>query len=178
MHLHDLQPNEIEALAHAYQRAFTSPPWSKKPMSLDDVQKRWAHNQRLPGFTCLVGTEENQIVAASWWDTPTNAELAHEYGDALEQFVREQFPNQPIVWIRAMFITPDAQGRGLAQLLGKTTIEHIRSKIPHAICLLRMRDDNVRIIRTNERIGFCRTNIKTPSKEPEVSYDYWYLPMR
>jgi hypothetical protein len=43
------------------------------------------------------------------------------------------------------------------------------------LILTRMRNDNLPILKIADRLGFQRTGIKIPSRQPGTFHEYWYL---
>lgn len=55
-------------------------------------------------------------------------------------------------------------------------MQDIMEHLAPVILLTRMRDDNTKIVRANERLGFRRTGIRVASKAtPGLQHEYWYL---
>ncbi len=166
-------PSEAESICLIFQSAFSGPPWNER-FSMAVLLKQWADHSQKPGFRCLVAENEGELIGATWWDTPTLAQLETERGKALAAMSAGMNPGT-IVWLRETCVDRSFHRRGVARRLKQESLRAISCYPKPVLLLTRMRDDNAGIVRINSSMGLKRTNITTPSKTfPGVVHEYWY----
>ncbi|HSW96723.1 MAG TPA: GNAT family N-acetyltransferase [Candidatus Saccharimonadales bacterium] len=139
-----------------------------------------------PGFKpFLAHNVSGRVVGALWSDTPSLLDITSEWGEQLSKFAYEKLiehgffttsqGQNKIVWEREIFIDPAYQGNGIGTQLRMRFHNYLEQHYPEGTLLLvRMRDDNVKIITIAEKIGYQRTYIKTPSRNPDITNDFWF----
>ena len=158
-----------------YRACFSGPPWNQK-VAEKEAETRWQDHFSKAGFIYFVAQEDQQVVGASWFDTISYEALAQERGRELVNFAESVDPKLPLVWIRETIVDPAFQGKRIASQLKERIMEEVKNHFAPVILLTRMRDDNLKIVRANEKLGFKRTGIKAPSKAtPGLLHEYWYL---
>ena len=165
---------DASAVQRIYREAFSGPPLYQS-FTEESVSGVWEEQSSKTGFCCLVAEEGHSVVGATWFDMPNDESLAAERGRELVLFARAQSVSAPIVWIRETVVLPEFQSQGIGSTLKRAAMANIRQTFNEVILLTRMRDDNTRIVRANEKLGFQRTGIQVPSKSsPGVMHEYWY----
>lgn len=160
------------AVEEVYRLAFAGPPWYEQ-LSSEEVARRWQKCVSERGFGCLVAEIAGQVIGFTCWDEPTLAGLAQERGEALANFAAKR--NRPVVWFRETCVDPSRQGEGVARRLKDAVVLYVSGTKRSYLALTRLRDDNTRIIRLNESLGFQRTGIRVPSSQVSgLFHEYWY----
>lgn len=163
------------AVTTVLRRAFSGPPWNES-WDQPKVDRMWKDHSMRPGFDCLVADRDGRVVAATWYDTPSDEDLARERGTELSNFVRSHGAEGSVVWIRETVCDPDVQGTGLAGRLKEAALARLKDRFLGCLLLTRMRDDNVAIVRINRRLGFEKTGVRVAFQNiPGLVHDYWYL---
>lgn len=158
-----------------YQICFSGHPWNQE-VTKEEAAMRWQDHSSRHGFTCFVAEESQQVIGASWFDMISHATLAQERGQELANFVTSIDPMLSLVWIRETIVDPEYQGKRIASQLKERVLQDIKQRLAPVILLTRMRDDNVKIVRANEKLGFKRTGIKVASKMTlGLVHEYWHL---
>lgn len=158
-----------------YRICFSGPPWNRE-VTEEETVARWQDHSSQSGFVCFVAEESQRVVGASWFDTISHEALAQERGRELADFAVSINQTLPLVWIRETIVDPTFQGKGIASQLKERVMQEISEHIAPVILLTRMRDDNTKIVRANEKLGFKRAGIKVASKAtPGLLHEYWYL---
>lgn len=158
-----------------YRICFSGQPWNQD-VPEEEVAARWQDHSSRQGFTCFVAEESQQVVGASWFDTISHEALAKERGHELVDFVKSINPTLSLIWIRETIVDPAFQGRSIATQLKERAMQEIRGRFVPVILLTRMREDNTKIVRANEKLGFKRTEITVASKATlGLFHSYWYL---
>lgn len=173
------QRDKVEKLAIAYLEAFRGFPWSEDSLTINEVNKRLESQLNKTGlriFTFENAAEE--IVAASWFDTPTLSDIENERGLELRNFAERTMSAWKIdrlIWEREVLVVPSYQNLGLGTRIRTRVIEYIDRTFYSSLILTRMRDDNFPIIKIAEKLGFKRTDITKPSSQIlGVSHEYWF----
>ena len=169
--------------AQAYLKAFHGAPWYETDLTIEEVSRRLNEQASKPGFDGIwIHDGQGELVCASWYDTPDLGSLQKEQGKPLRDLVESlsiQTGAVKLVWQRETIVSPQYQTQGLALIVKQA----ITSRLKHAadsygspiIVATRMRDDNVRIIKVNEKVGFERTGVKVESrKTPGKTHEYWF----
>lgn len=168
-------PVDEETIISIYKACFSGPPWNQD-VTEEEAAARWYDHSSRFGFTCFVAVKDQQVVGASWFDVISCEKLIQERGRELGCFVISINPTLPVVWIRETIVIPLFHGQRIASQLKECIMLEIKECLAPAILLTRMRDDNIGIIRVNERLGFNRTGIKAVSNTtPGLLHEYWYL---
>lgn len=168
-------PEDEASIKLIYRTGFSGQPWNQN-VTEEEAAARWQDHSSRPGFTCFVAEENRLVVGASWFDPISHETLAQERGQELVNFVMSIDPALPLIWIRETVVDPAFQGRGIASQLKERVLRNIRERLAPVILLTRMRDDNIKIVRANEKLGFKRTGIKVESKAtPCLLHEYWHL---
>lgn len=168
-------PGDEARIKSVYKVCFSGPPWNQE-VTEEEAEARWADHSSRAGFVCFVATENEQVIGASWFDTISLEELARERGDDLVAFVTSLGSMLPAVWIRETIVDPRFQGKRIASQLKEWAVRDIAERLSHTILLTRLRDDNTKIIRANEKLGFRRTGVRVASRgTPGLSHEYWYF---
>lgn len=175
MLIRPFRQKDVPEILIAYKEAFEGFPWNQT-LEEDLVAGVWNDHSNRPGFACVVGTVDDSIVAMAWWDTPSVDELRLERGEELVAFARGlNAPPRPIVWEREVLVRPIYHGHGFGREIRVRAHEIIRSGYPNALVLTRMRDDNTPILSIGTKMGFARTGIRMPSRNPTTAHEYWFL---
>jgi len=175
MIIRKFRPGDEIKIKLIYRICFSGPPWNQE-VSVEETAARWQDHSSRPGFTCVVAEENQRVVGASWFDTISHEALIQERGRELMDFVLSINPALSLVWIRETIVEPAFQGKGIASQLKERVMQEIRSISQPVILLTRMRDDNTKIVRANEKLGFKRTGIKVASRMTQgLLHEYWYL---
>jgi GNAT superfamily N-acetyltransferase len=139
------------------------------------IRERWLRQQKESNFHCLLIEVDEQVRAVSWFHDISHQAVETNKGKKLFDFVKGNYPDRPCVWVDATVTDPEFQGRGMATELKQKVLERISNLYVNALILTRMRDDNVGIIKVNEKFGFLRTGVKVSGKD-KVCHEYWYRP--
>jgi GNAT superfamily N-acetyltransferase len=111
----------------------------------------------------------------AWWDTPGSDDLRQERGEDLAAFaLRLGAPPRTIVLEREVLVRPIYHGRGYGKEIRIRAHDVIRATFPKALVLTRMREDNAPILAIGTKMGFARTGIRMPSRNPKTFHEYWY----
>jgi RimJ/RimL family protein N-acetyltransferase len=173
MFIRTIFPGEETRVWNLCQRSFAGFPWFET-MPDEAIQNRWRQHNARTNFCCLVAEINTQIAGVSWFHEITDDELELEKDKALREFATTNFPAVTRIWVDATVTDPDFQKSGVATQLKVKLLEMIRTSYPETCILTRMRDDNVGIIRINERFGFKRTGVKVLGKN-DIRHEFWYL---
>jgi RimJ/RimL family protein N-acetyltransferase len=158
-----------------YAECFSGPPWNQ-PVSRTEATERWKKHISMSSFYCLVAEIDNKIIGASWFNVMSPEELKEERGEEILNFVTSKHQGRKILWIRETIVDPKFKNQGVAKSIKSEIMSHIRANLPQSLLLTRMRDDNVGIIKVNEKIGFKRTGIKIKSlSNRDINHEYWYM---
>lgn len=169
------RPGDEIYIKSIYRACFSGPPWNQE-VTEEEAAARWQDHSSRPGFTCLVAEENQRVIGASWFDAVSREILAQERGRELVDFATSIHPTLPLVWIRETIVDPAYQGREVASQIKERVIQEIKERLAPVILLTRMRDDNTKIVRANEKLGFKRAGINVASKTtPGLQHEYWYL---
>lgn len=161
-----------------YQICFSGPPWNQE-VTIEEAAACWRDHSSRDRFTCFVAEENQLILGASWFDAISHDALVQERGRELMDFAIAIDSELPLVWIRETFVDPAFQGRKIASQLKDRAMQEIKDYFIPVIILTRMRDDNTKIVRANERLGFKRTGIKVASETTMgLLHEYWYFVLR
>ena len=173
MNIRSICKGDEVAIWKLCQKAFKGYPWFEN-MTDDSIKARWMKHIREPNFQCLVVVNDgNQILSVAWFHDISHETIKIQKGVPLLEFVTSKHPDRPCVWIDATVTDPDFQGRGMATKLKQAIFERILGLHSRPLILTRMRDDNVGIIKVNEKFGFIRTGIKITGSG-EVQHEFWY----
>ena len=177
MIIRSYQVGDESVIQSIYQACFSGPFWNLN-LTKESVAARWQDHCSREGFTCFVTEEGQKVVGASWFDMISRETLASECGSELADFTALIDPALSLIWIRETIVDPAFQGKRIASRLKNRIMHEIRSCHAPVILLTRMRDDNTKIVRINERLGFLRTGIRVASRAiPGLIHDYWYYVM-
>jgi len=180
-----------EAIAASYRAAFSGFPWNSE-VTIEEARKQLQSHKRKPGFEGLIATansvtqsrprglippfrvsKEHDLLAAMWWDSPTQEQLAEERGAELAKLARNCVP---FVWGRELLVRPEYQGKKIGLALRRAFIETIRVRYGTCWVFTRMREDNIPVIRIAEKQGYKPTGIRVSAKEaPGIHHEYWCL---
>lgn len=166
-------PEDVANIKKLCQRAFLGFPWFEV-MTDEYIEKRWVSVVQNKKFCCLVAEIDNFIVGISWFYEITDVQLSLK-GSDLERFVETKYSGLTKVWIDATIVDPNFQGRRIATTLKMKSLEFVRSNYSEVLLLTRMRDDNIGIIRINEKFGYSRTGVKVPAGKENLSHEFWYI---
>ena len=163
-----------------YRRSFRLGVW-QEDLSVETVIERLKKNfsGNFRGYF-LFGPNET-CIAASWYEFIDIDKLIGERGQLLYQFVENQLKQndlKTIVWYAGTQVDPDFGGQGIASMLKKLTdinLTKTASEVGGVLIATRLRDDNIRIININTKLGYQRTGLRMPcTLEPSISHEYWY----
>jgi L-amino acid N-acyltransferase YncA len=176
--IRDFRWTDVIAIHRAYQGAFAGFPWYET-LSDAEVQRRWESYMSKRGFRVLVAEWFGEVVGALLWDAPILDELRVERGEILARFAERHLGFKTLlIWEREVFVSPDAQRKGIGTELRRSFLDRMRETATTLI-LTRMRNDNLPIIHIARMFGFSPTGIKTPSSQaPGVSHEYWFMSQR
>ena len=180
------------AIVASYQAAFSGFPWNS-PVAMEEARKCFRNHKRKPGFEGLIATATNvtlfrpmgallpfrvsnqhDLLAAIWWDCPTEKQLATERGEELAKFVHDK-GMIPFVWEREVLVRPEYQGKKIGLALRRAFIETVRVRYGTCWVFTRMREDNIPIIRIAEKLGYKPIGIRVPANEAlGIGHEYWY----
>jgi len=170
--------DDAKRIKQIYKICFSGPPWNQE-VTIEETENRWADHSSKPSFECFVAVSDNQIVGASWYDEISRNMLSKERGVKLINFINSIDQNIPLIWIRETIVDPSFQGKGIASQLKNNVMNEIINKYSPAILLTRMRDDNIKIVSANSKLGLQRTGIKVASKAtPGLFHEYWYRTLK
>src|SRR3989344_4421891 len=103
---------EVDILSKLYTQAFAGYPWFEN-LSFEQARTRVLESADGRGFKAL---SDNQLVGASWFDTPTPPELIQQgRNDALLNFILDKILSTKLptlIYIRDTLVGPEYQGKG------------------------------------------------------------------
>lgn len=169
----------INSLALAYLEAFRGSPWFEDSLTIDEVMTRLECQFRKPGFRLFIlESNSGELVAASWFDTPSLMDIKKERGAELRNFaesVKSLNNIDALIWEREVLVRPKYQGLGMGTEIRTKMLDFINQTFASGLVLTRMREDNIPIIKIAEKLGFKRTGITKPSsQEPAINHEYWF----
>ncbi len=174
MNIRKHQSSDAYAIITLYRECFSGPPWNH-PVSINEATKRWQEHSNMPGFNCFVATIKGEIVGSSWYNIISIDELEKERGKEIASFIDSIPTFNSYIWIRETIVALKHQGKAIATRLKQHVMDEIAQHHAPVILITRMRDDNTKIIRANEKLQFQRTDIKVKSSSlPGVEHEYWY----
>lgn len=159
-----------------YQAAFAGFPWFEE-LSMATVQGRFAKDKQRLGFDCLVAEEDGQIVGACWWDETSPQLLRQERGERLANFCETHCGSNGLIWCRDTIVAPHLHGQGIASTLKQELFRRLKTA-GKTFIFTRFRDDNLPIIKVNQRFGMRPTGVKTlvtTRDGSKTSGEFWYL---
>lgn len=169
----------FRVLVDIYIGAFSGYPWFETN-STENITQIIEKNAQKKGFTifCLED-KNNNLIGASWFDTPSLDELETEKGVAIRTFSENKMKEEglhTLIFVRDTIVKPDQQGKGVASYLKDTYLKFIQETFTDGVLLItRHKDDNFAIIKTSEKRGFLRSGVRMPSKQDQnVFNEYWY----
>ncbi|MBI5645092.1 hypothetical protein HY970_03260 [Candidatus Kaiserbacteria bacterium] len=171
LELRPIDQTSYDDLVQMYKESFSGFPWFED-LSHSEVEARVSKHMGQRGFAGILGSVDNEPVGASWWNTPTLAELAEEKGPEVARFATS-YAHHHLVWERELLVRPRYQGRGYSLPLRKAFLASL--ELGRTLVLTRMRDDNVGTLKTGEAVGFRPTSIVTPSKKEGAFHRVYYL---
>ena len=167
-------------------QAFGGEPWNETHAH-ERIANMVREHMAKPGFSCLVDMQGTRVRGATWYDTPTLAELARERPDpekrgaelvAFAEDYQHTCGACNLIWGRETVTHPDFAGQGVAKGLRKAFVDKVNQQ-GHTLVLTRMRSDNHAILHLARQLGYRPTGITMPAKEtreekPWVYHEYWF----
>jgi len=143
-------------IAALLQLSFSGPPWYERLSEKEALARIESHVMK-SGFEAILVVEDEQPIAALWYDTPSLDELREERGAELVDFVLQLGADvkfDKVVWARESVVHPDHQGKGLATQLRRDFLSHLsrEAKEGSSLVLTRMRDDNHAILAVAKKV--------------------------
>lgn len=171
----------IDLTVPAYQDAFLKGIW-KENLSTETVIGRLKRDFSVNFHGYWLIDKNNSKLASTSWFEYTNLEYIRESkSPLLAKFAANLLETRgikTIVWYSETFTHSNYWGMGYAKLLTDLNFENIQkmaTATEGVLVLLRMRDDNSKIININEKRGYKRTGITMPcTLKPDTNHEFWY----
>lgn len=171
----------IEITIPSYQDAFLNGVW-QEVLSKEVVEKRLTRDFSVDfhGYW-LVDKTNGTLACTSWFEYTSLDFIKNSKSPLLAEFAKEILDSQKIkiiAWYSETFTHSNYWGMGYAKLLTDLNFADIQQKANKeggVLVLLRMRNDNLKIININEKRGFQRTGITMPcTLKPDTNHEFWF----